>query len=109
MLPFVLGVAVGAGAVFAYKNSGKIKTKACELANRTKTLATDSVEKSKSAIGDAKDTISATKECIIEKKAQKKELAKEEDKEETKDTKTQKEDDKSKDSKKEEKETKEDK
>ena len=69
-LPFVLGLAVGAGAVVAFNKSDKIKEGACSLFKKSKDVASDSLEKGKEAVGDVKQTINATAECIKEKKAQ---------------------------------------
>lgn len=68
-LPFVLGLAVGAGAVIAFTKSDKLKEKACGLFDRSKELANCSLEKANEKVVDVKDTISATAECIKEKKA----------------------------------------
>ena len=67
-LPFILGLAVGAGAVIAISKSDKIKETACSLFNKSKDVANDSLEKGKEAVKEAKQTINATAECIKEKK-----------------------------------------
>lgn len=67
-LPFVAGLAVGAGVVFAFNKSDKIKDTACSLFKKSKDVASDSLEKGKEAVGDVKQTINATAECIKEKK-----------------------------------------
>lgn len=59
-LPFILGVAVGAGAILAYNNNKKIKEKADEV-----------FEKSKDVVNDVKKNIDATVDCIKDKKEQK--------------------------------------
>lgn len=64
-LPFILGLAVGAGAVIAFSNKDKLKEKTSKL-----------FEKTKENVNEIKETIYATKECIEEKK---KEKAKEEE------------------------------
>ena len=64
-LPFILGLAVGAGAVIAFKNRDNLKEKTSKL-----------FEKTKENVNEIKETICATKECIEEKK---KEKAKEEE------------------------------
>lgn len=64
-LPFILGLAVGAGAVIALKNRDNLKEKTSKL-----------FEKTKENVNEIKETICATKECIEEKK---KEKAKEEE------------------------------
>lgn len=68
-LPFVLGLAVGAGAVVAFNKSGSIKEKACGLFSKSKDAACTSIEKGKETVSEVKETISATAECIKEKKA----------------------------------------
>lgn len=80
-LPFVLGVAVGAGAVIAFSKSDKLKETACSLFKKSKVVANDSLEKSKEKVEDVKSTIDATAQCIKEKK-QKALSEKEESKEE---------------------------
>lgn len=67
-LPFVLGLAVGAGAVVAFNKSDKIKETACGLFNKSKDVANTSLEKGKETVSDVKQTINATAECIKEKK-----------------------------------------
>ena len=65
-LPFLLGVAVGAGAVVAYNNSKKIQEKTSEV-----------FEKSKDVENDVKKNMDATVDCIKDK-IEKKEVKKEE-------------------------------
>lgn len=67
-LPFVLGLAVGAGAIIAFNKSDKIKEAACSLFNKSKDVASGSYEKGKETVADVKQTINATAECIKEKK-----------------------------------------
>ena len=67
-LPFVLGLAVGAGVVLALTKSEKIKKGATDLLKKSKDVANDSLEKSKGAVDDVKQTINATAQCIKEKK-----------------------------------------
>jgi uncharacterized membrane-anchored protein YhcB (DUF1043 family) len=55
-LPFILGVAVGAGAVIAYNNSQKIQDKTSEV-----------FEKSKDVVADVKNNVESTVGCIKEK------------------------------------------
>jgi hypothetical protein len=69
-LPFIVGLAVGAGAVVAFNKSDKIKDAACKLFNKSKDVASDSLEKGKERVEDVKQTINATAECIKEKKEQ---------------------------------------
>lgn len=70
-LPFIAGLAVGAGVVIALSKSETIKKTACSLFKKSKEVASDSFEKGKEAVSEVKDTIDATAECIKEKKAQK--------------------------------------
>ncbi|RXK11706.1 hypothetical protein CP965_13135 [Halarcobacter mediterraneus] len=67
-LPFVLGLAVGAGAVVAYNKSDKLKEKANKFFNKSKDVANDSLEKGKEAVSEVKQTINATADCIKERK-----------------------------------------
>lgn len=67
-LPFILGLAVGAGAIVAFNKSDKIKEGACGLFKKSKDVANDSLEKGKETVADVKQTINATAECIKEKK-----------------------------------------
>lgn len=70
-LPFILGVAVGAGAVIAYNNSKKIQEKTSEV-----------LDKSKDIVSDVKKNMDATVECIKDKveKKEPKEPVKEKEK-----------------------------
>lgn len=65
-LPFILGVAVGAGAVYAYNNNEKIKEKADKFLGKSK-------EKACELVNEVKTNVEATKECIKEKTLNKKE------------------------------------
>lgn len=67
-LPFILGLAVGAGAVVAFSKSDKIKGAACGLLSKSKDVANTSLEKGKETVSDVKQSINATAECIKEKK-----------------------------------------
>lgn len=69
-LPFVLGLALGAGAVVAYNRSDKLKKAAGSFLNKSKDVANNSLEKGKETVDDVKQTINATAECIKEKKEQ---------------------------------------
>ncbi|MCP4971559.1 MAG: hypothetical protein GY932_13325 [Arcobacter sp.] len=69
-LPFVLGIALGAGAVVAFNRSDKIKESVNSLFDKSKDVACNSFEKSKETVADVKETISATAACIKEKKEQ---------------------------------------
>ncbi len=72
-LPFLLGVAVGAGAVVAYKNKDKILSKTNETFGKSKDLASE-----------AKKSMDATVDCIkdrmqqTEEKEEKEEVLKDE-------------------------------
>ena len=61
-LPFVLGLAVGAGVVVAFNKSDKIKQSACSLFKKSKDVANDSLEKGKETVSEVKQTINATAE-----------------------------------------------
>lgn len=65
-LPFILGIAVGAGAVVAYNKSDKIKEKANEFFGKSKDIAED-----------LKTNVEATVDCIKEKVDEKKKEEKE--------------------------------
>ncbi len=67
-LPFVLGLAVGAGAVIAFNKSDKLKEKVSSLFDKSKDVASSSLEKGKETVDDVKQTINATAQCIKEKK-----------------------------------------
>ena len=69
-LPFVLGLAVGAGAIVAFNKSDKLKKVAGGLFNKSKDVANSSLEKGKETVSEVKQTINATAECIKEKKEQ---------------------------------------
>lgn len=69
-LPFILGLAVGAGAIVAFNKSSKIKEGACSLFKKSKDVANDSLEKGKETVSEVKQTINATAQCIKEKKEQ---------------------------------------
>ena len=58
-LPFLLGVAVGAGAVVAYKNKDKILNKTNETFGKSKDLASE-----------AKKSMDATVDCIKDRMQQ---------------------------------------
>ncbi len=46
-LPFILGLAIGAGAVVAFNNKDKLKEKSMQLLEKSKDLATQTIEKTK--------------------------------------------------------------
>lgn len=77
-LPFVLGLALGAGAVVAFNKSDKLKEKANAFFDKSKEAACNSFEKGMESVEDVKDTLNATAECIKDKKAKKQEETKEE-------------------------------
>ena len=61
-LPFILGLAVGAGAVIAYNKSDKLKEKTSQLVDKSKDLADDTLEKTKKNINEIKEKICTKKE-----------------------------------------------
>lgn len=46
-LPFVLGLAIGAGAVIAFNNKDKLKEKSSQLLDKSKDFANQTIEKTK--------------------------------------------------------------
>ena len=70
-LPFILGLAVGAGAVIAFKNKDTLKEKTSKLFKKSKDFANATLEKTKENVNEIKETICATKECVEEKKKEK--------------------------------------
>ena len=56
-LPFILGLAVGAGAVIAYKNKDKLKEKTTDLMNKSKDFADDTLEKTKKNVNSNQKAI----------------------------------------------------
>ena len=46
-LPFILGIAVGVGAVIAFNKSDKLKEKTTEFFDKAKELADETMEKTK--------------------------------------------------------------
>ncbi len=67
-LPFILGLAVGAGAVIAFNKSDKLKDVLGTGVDKTKELAACGLEKTKDVAADVKDTLSSTVSCIKDKK-----------------------------------------
>lgn len=59
-LPFILGLALGAGAVVAFNKSDKLKNTVEEVANKSKDLASSSFQKGKEVVSDVANTIKAT-------------------------------------------------
>ncbi len=62
MLPFIAGIATGAIAVIAYRNSDKIKTKVEKGACSVKKLAQEGFEKSKEKVTQLKECLDTCKE-----------------------------------------------
>ena len=58
-LPFILGLAIGAGAVIAYSKSDKLKQKACDLANKSKDLFDETKLKGEEVLSTVKRTVKA--------------------------------------------------
>ena len=58
-LPFILGLAIGAGAVIAYSKSDKLKQKACEIVNKSKDFIDESKLKGEEVFAEVKNTIKA--------------------------------------------------
>ncbi len=68
-LPFLLGVALGAGAVVAYNKSDKVKNKTDELACKSKKLVNEAIEKTKKNVNEVKENLCSKKD--IKEKVQK--------------------------------------
>jgi len=58
MLPFIFGIAAGAGAVVAVNNRKEIKEKVAEGAGKAKEIAAEGAEKVKDAASDLKESVS---------------------------------------------------
>jgi len=71
-LPFVVGLAIGAGVVVAFNKIGSLKETLGFGVDKTKELAACGLEKSKDVAADLKETVGATVACIKEKKTAKK-------------------------------------
>lgn len=56
-LPFILGLAVGAGAVIAFKNKDNLKEKGAKLFEKSKDLANTTLEKTKENVSELKNSI----------------------------------------------------
>lgn len=72
-LPFILGVAVGASAVIAYKNKELLKQKSSKLFDKSKDFTNQTIEKTKENVSHLKENICCKKEnleekCEVEKK-----------------------------------------
>ncbi|NQY94100.1 MAG: hypothetical protein HRT43_08040 [Campylobacteraceae bacterium] len=71
-LPFVAGLAIGAGIIVAYNKIGNLKDALGFGVDKTKELAACGIEKTKDVAADIKETVGATVECIKEKKTARK-------------------------------------
>ena len=56
-LPFILGLAVGAGAVIAFNKSDKLKEKTSKLVDKSKDFADETLEKTKKKVNELKDKL----------------------------------------------------
>lgn len=68
-LPFILGLAVGVGAVIAFNKSDKLKETLGAGVNKTKDLAACALEKTKDVAADVKETLNSTVCCNKDKKS----------------------------------------
>lgn len=59
-LPFILGIALGASAVVAFNKSDKLKNKVEEVFDKSKDLASSSLEKGKVVVNDITSSIKST-------------------------------------------------
>jgi len=64
-LPFILGVAVGAGAIIAYNKNKKIQDKTDEIIEKSKDLASDMKKNIDSAVDCVKDKIDKNEKTIV--------------------------------------------
>lgn len=60
--PFILGLAIGAGAVIAFNKSDKLKEKTAALVDKSKDFADDTLEKTKKNVNELKDKLCKKKE-----------------------------------------------
>jgi len=67
-LPFIVGIALGAGVVVAYNKIEKLRDVLGYGVDKTKEIAACSFEKTKDVAADLKGTVGATMDCIKEKK-----------------------------------------
>jgi len=74
-LPFLIGIALGAGAVIAYNKSDKVKKEATKVVAKSKDFANETIEKTKKNIEELKDNICSKNES----KKPKEEVIKEEE------------------------------
>ena len=63
-LPFILGLAVGAGAIIAFNNKDKLKNKTAGLLDKSKDFAEDTFEKTKKNVSELKDKLCTKKEEV---------------------------------------------
>jgi len=73
-LPFILGLALGAGAVVAFNKSSTLKEGACKVLDKSKEFASSSLEKSKDLACEVKNKISSSSceaETVLEEKEEK--------------------------------------
>jgi hypothetical protein len=61
-LPFLIGIAVGAGAVIAYNISDKVKSETTKVVDKSKVFATETLEKAKKNIEELKENLCSKKE-----------------------------------------------
>jgi len=71
-LPFVVGLAIGAGVVVAFNKIGILKETLGLGVAKTKEFAACSLEKTKDVASDLQDTVGATVDVIKEKKTARK-------------------------------------
>ncbi len=62
-LPFILGLAVGAGAVIAFKNRDNLKEKTSKLFEKSKDFANTTLEKTKENLDELKGSICPMKKA----------------------------------------------
>ena len=67
-LPFLAGLAIGAGAVIAYNKSEKIKTNTNKFIGKSKEFANETFEKTKKYVDEIKENICSKKETKTETK-----------------------------------------
>jgi len=71
-LPFVAGLAIGAGVVVAFNKIGILKKTLGLGVDKTKEFAACGLEKTKDVAADLQDTVGATVDMIKEKKTARK-------------------------------------
>jgi len=67
-LPFILGIAVGAGAVVAFNRSKKIQDKTHDILEKSKDLANDVKKNVESTVSCVKDKIEKKNTETVEEK-----------------------------------------